>query len=106
VPVDNLDAGIIGVEYFLGKGLTNPVIVSPDAGGVYRAKKFLEGCVAAVPCLALPSARCWRRGPLPPVIVTRSMNAGSKKDEAGLAMIIKQRRSPGEVCSTMTSTCR
>lgn len=43
VPVDNLDGGIIGVEYFGGKDLHNPVVVSPDAGGVYRAKKFMEG---------------------------------------------------------------
>ncbi len=42
VPVDNLDAGTIGVNYFLSKKLVNPVIISPDAGGVYRAKKFLE----------------------------------------------------------------
>jgi ribose-phosphate pyrophosphokinase len=42
--VDNLDAGIIGVTYFADKDLVNPVIISPDAGGVYRAKKFLEGC--------------------------------------------------------------
>jgi phosphoribosylpyrophosphate synthetase len=47
VPVDNLDAGVIGVSYLAGKQLVNPMIVSPDAGGVYRAKKFLEGCVLA-----------------------------------------------------------
>lgn len=43
VPVDNLDGGIVGLDYFGGKDLHNPVIVSPDAGGVYRAKKFKEG---------------------------------------------------------------
>ena len=43
VPVDNLDGGYVGVEYFGQKTLVNPVIVSPDAGGVYRAKKFREG---------------------------------------------------------------
>jgi hypothetical protein len=42
VPVDNLDAGTIGVNYFLNKQLVNPMVISPDAGGVYRAKKFLE----------------------------------------------------------------
>ncbi len=42
VPVDNLDAGTIGVNYFLKKQLVNPMVISPDAGGVYRAKKFLE----------------------------------------------------------------
>jgi len=43
VPVDNLDGGIVGLDYFGSKDLHNPVIVSPDAGGVYRAKKFKEG---------------------------------------------------------------
>ena len=40
VPVDNLDGGTVGVSYFGDKDLVNPVIVSPDAGGVYRAKTF------------------------------------------------------------------
>ena len=41
VPVDNLDGGRVGVQYFAGENLQNPVIVSPDAGGVFhRAKKF------------------------------------------------------------------
>lgn len=43
VPVDNLDGGIVGINHFGDKDLHNPVIVSPDAGGVYRAKKFKEG---------------------------------------------------------------
>jgi ribose-phosphate pyrophosphokinase len=43
VPVDNLEAAAVGVKYFAGKGLVNPVVVSPDAGGVYRAKQFREG---------------------------------------------------------------
>ncbi len=43
VPVDNLDGGVIGVSYFGNYDLHNPVVVSPDAGGVYRAKKFREG---------------------------------------------------------------
>jgi len=43
VPVDNLDGGIVGLDYFGSKDLHNPVVVSPDAGGVYRAKKFKEG---------------------------------------------------------------
>jgi len=43
VPVDNLDGGVVGINYFGNKDLYNPVIVSPDAGGVYRAKKFKEG---------------------------------------------------------------
>jgi ribose-phosphate pyrophosphokinase len=40
VPVDNLEAQIIMVEYLLQsnmiKDYNNLVIVSPDAGGVYR----------------------------------------------------------------------
>ena len=42
VPVDNLDGGTVGVSYFGDMDLINPVIVSPDAGGVYRAKQFRE----------------------------------------------------------------
>mmetsp|Transcript_29264 Transcript_29264/g.78564 ORF Transcript_29264/g.78564 Transcript_29264/m.78564 type:complete len:528 (+) Transcript_29264:77-1660(+) len=46
-PVDNLFAGPIALSYFKLKNLQNPVIVSPDAGGVARAKAFLEGLLAA-----------------------------------------------------------
>ena len=43
VPVDNLAGGPVGVEYFAKNvKLVNPCIVSPDAGGVYRAKKFRD----------------------------------------------------------------
>lgn len=45
VPVDNLDGGLVGVSYFANHELVNPVIVSPDAGGVARAKKFREWLV-------------------------------------------------------------
>jgi ribose-phosphate pyrophosphokinase len=69
VPVDNLDGGVIGVTYFANKGLVNPVIVSPDAGGVYRAKAFREGL--------------------------NQLSHG--KLDAGLAMIIKQRVKANEV---------
>lgn len=42
--VDNLHAAPIFVRYFSSKkDLINPVVVSPDAGGVERAKKFIEG---------------------------------------------------------------
>ncbi|CAM9878192.1 unnamed protein product, partial [Phaeothamnion confervicola] len=67
VPVDNLDAGVIGVQYFGDKDLHNPVIVSPDAGGVYRAKKFRDGLQAKFDI------------------------------DANLAMIVKQRVKAGEV---------
>lgn len=67
VPVDNLDGSVVGVSYFGDKDLHNPVIVSPDAGGVYRAKKFREGL------------------------------AQKYDVDAGLAMIIKQRARANEV---------
>jgi ribose-phosphate pyrophosphokinase len=38
--MDNLNAGPIGAAYFSEKKLVNPVVVSPDAGGVGRAKHF------------------------------------------------------------------
>jgi len=45
-PVDNLFAGPIAVSYYVTKGLENCVVVSPDAGGVARAKMFKEGLEA------------------------------------------------------------
>eukprot|EP00616_Rhizochromulina_sp_CCMP1243_P000549 CAMPEP_0118963292 /NCGR_PEP_ID=MMETSP1173-20130426/1257_1 /TAXON_ID=1034831 /ORGANISM="Rhizochromulina marina cf, Strain CCMP1243" /LENGTH=545 /DNA_ID=CAMNT_0006911615 /DNA_START=51 /DNA_END=1688 /DNA_ORIENTATION=+ len=45
-PVDNLFAGPIALSYFKLKNLKNPVVVSPDAGGVTRAKAFLEGLLS------------------------------------------------------------
>jgi ribose-phosphate pyrophosphokinase len=68
VPVDNLAAGVVGVKYFAGKELVNPVVISPDAGGVYRAKQFREG-----------------------------LNITSPAMDAGLAMIIKQRPKAGQI---------
>eukprot|EP00555_Chaetoceros_dichaeta_P013449 CAMPEP_0198256648 /NCGR_PEP_ID=MMETSP1447-20131203/6512_1 /TAXON_ID=420782 /ORGANISM="Chaetoceros dichaeta, Strain CCMP1751" /LENGTH=465 /DNA_ID=CAMNT_0043943343 /DNA_START=135 /DNA_END=1532 /DNA_ORIENTATION=- len=70
VPVDNLDGGIVGIDHFGGKDLHNPVVVSPDAGGVYRAKKFKEGLAYKY-----------------------------DMDDIGLAMIIKQRARAGTVDS-------
>jgi ribose-phosphate pyrophosphokinase len=43
VPVDNLFASTIFVPHIAQMGLHDPVIVSPDAGGVERAKLFIEG---------------------------------------------------------------
>ena len=45
-PVDNLFAAPIAVTYFNMKDLVKPVVVSPDAGGVARAKAFMEGFAA------------------------------------------------------------
>ena len=42
-PVDNLYASTIFVPYVAKLGLSDLVIVSPDAGGVERAKLFIEG---------------------------------------------------------------
>lgn len=70
VPVDNLNGGIVGIDHFGGKDLHNPVVVSPDAGGVYRAKKFKEGLAYKY-----------------------------DMDDIGLAMIIKQRARAGTVDS-------
>ncbi len=42
VPVDNLFASPLFVSYIASKNLNNIVIVSPDAGGVERVKKFAD----------------------------------------------------------------
>ncbi len=42
IPVDNLYASSVFVPYFAGKNLEKVVVVSPDAGGVSRAKQFME----------------------------------------------------------------
>lgn len=42
IPVDNLYASSALAPYFSSKELQNPVVVSPDAGGVERAKRFQE----------------------------------------------------------------
>lgn len=42
VPVDALDARPLFAAYFGSKKLTDPVVVSPDAGGAKRAKKFAD----------------------------------------------------------------
>lgn len=40
IPVDHLYASPVLLDYVRGKKLSNPVIVSPDAGGVERARAF------------------------------------------------------------------
>ena len=42
IPVDNLFAAPVLVKYFKAKGLDDIVIVSPDAGGVERARAFAK----------------------------------------------------------------
>lgn len=41
-PVDNLYAATMFVSHFAQKEIKNVVVVSPDAGGVERAKRFME----------------------------------------------------------------
>ena len=66
-PVDNLFAGPIAVSYFVTRDLERCVVVSPDAGGVARAKMFKEGLEAqGIVCgLAMiikqARARAWAR---------------------------------------------
>lgn len=45
VPVDNLEAQRVALEYFKNKGLKNVVVISPDAGGVQRSRIFQEGLI-------------------------------------------------------------
>ncbi|MES1916090.1 MAG: hypothetical protein MHM6MM_007941 [Cercozoa sp. M6MM] len=48
-PVDNLEGASVALDYFANLGLegNRTVIVSPDAGGVHRAKKFRDGLKTA-----------------------------------------------------------
>merc|ERR1711879_760854 len=66
-PCDNLDGSLVALPYFKDLELSNPVVVSPDAGGVYRAKRFRDSL---------------------------TLLTGS---ECGLAMIVKQRIGAGKV---------
>jgi len=42
IPVDNLYGAILFVDYIKSKNLKNPIIASPDIGGVARARYFAE----------------------------------------------------------------
>ncbi len=42
IPVDNLYGSIVFKDYLLRKNLKNPIIASPDIGGVARARNFAE----------------------------------------------------------------
>ncbi len=71
VPVDNLEAQILMVDYLMNnkmiKDYNKLIIVSPDAGGVYRAKEFAD-------------------------LLTKKTGAN-----VGITMIVKQRMRPNEV---------
>lgn len=47
---ENVYAAPVALKYFQGKNLQNPVVVSPDAGGVKRAKVFKEGLDGELHC--------------------------------------------------------
>lgn len=50
IPVDHLTGVPIIADYFKNKGLENPIVVSPDLGGVTRARKLADflGCPIAI----------------------------------------------------------
>lgn len=52
IPVDHLQAGPLLADHFRNKGLSNVVVVSPDAGGVGRANKFRERIGAGLAIIA------------------------------------------------------
>lgn len=52
IPVDHLRAEPILVRYFQRLGLTNAVVVSPDAGGVARANHFRDRIGASLAIIA------------------------------------------------------
>jgi len=52
-------AAPVALQYFKGKGLTTPVVVSPDAGGVKRAKVFKDGLAGGCRLLCHIAPRRW-----------------------------------------------
>jgi len=42
IPVDEMSAMALATNYFVDKGFTNPVVVSPDLGNTKRARNFAE----------------------------------------------------------------
>src|SRR5690242_19260812 len=52
IPVDHLQAGPLLADYIREKNLSNPVVVSPDAGGVGRANSFRERIGAGLAIIA------------------------------------------------------
>ncbi|TLP40968.1 ribose-phosphate pyrophosphokinase [Arcobacter arenosus] len=42
IPVDNLYGSVLFVDYLRAKNLKNPIIASPDIGGVARARSYAE----------------------------------------------------------------
>ncbi|NTW04328.1 MAG: ribose-phosphate pyrophosphokinase [Oscillochloris sp.] len=52
IPVDHLQAAQLLSDYIRGLNLPNPVVVSPDAGGVGRANRFRERIGAGLAIIA------------------------------------------------------
>lgn len=52
IPVDHLQAGQMLADYIRDLNLINPVVVSPDAGGVGRANRFRERIGASLAIIA------------------------------------------------------
>ena len=52
IPVDHLQAAPMLADYIHGLNLANPVVVSPDAGGVGRANRFRERIGAGLAIIA------------------------------------------------------
>jgi ribose-phosphate pyrophosphokinase len=52
IPVDHLQAGPLLADYIRDLDLPNPVVVSPDAGGVGRANRFRERIGAGLAIIA------------------------------------------------------
>jgi ribose-phosphate pyrophosphokinase len=52
IPVDHLQAGQLLSDYVRDLNLPNPVVVSPDAGGVNRANQFRERIGASIAIIA------------------------------------------------------
>ena len=48
VSVDNLDVSFLALPHFQTKFLHHPVVISPDANGTLRAKKFADKYVRGV----------------------------------------------------------
>ena len=89
-PCDNLDGAIVALKYFKDLITNDTIIVSPDAGGVYRAKRFRDDLVK----MGMGSV---------PIGANSNNNRNNHNDtnprnfEVGLAMIVKQRQAAGQI---------
>eukprot|EP00928_Gymnodinium_smaydae_P041945 TRINITY_DN28324_c0_g1_i1.p1 TRINITY_DN28324_c0_g1~~TRINITY_DN28324_c0_g1_i1.p1 ORF type:complete len:412 (+),score=80.52 TRINITY_DN28324_c0_g1_i1:27-1262(+) len=85
VPVDNLPGCAVAACYFAERGLDNAVVVSPDAGGVRRAKDF---------CATMKLVARGLRGRDASVDAEQHGNGVAEKTDGShqqLAILVKQR---------------